>query len=289
MDIAQRNVRWVFPAVVVCSLLGFAPRPAPAQVVPDKAPPQPVAPGATPQQPAPSAQPGLDQARRIAQAHGVTAWKEHQALQVEMTVTFGGEEKFSGTLLYDYVHDRARIECKDGKLLVWDGSKAYISPSKAPEIAARYHLRTWAWFLAAPFRLEERGVLLGRPEPRPLRTRLCMSTKVAFQPRSRDAADDWYILYADGQSSELLGMAFIVTWGAAPPYSELPAYCVEFSQQLNCDGVKLWGEWKFTEWTSTGGPGHESVGTVRVSNPKFVTPNDEAFREPSDAREDPAP
>ena len=99
-------------------------------------------------------------AQRIERAHGMDAWQNKQALKTDLVVHFGGAELVNGTMIYDMHTSRVRMEMTNGTTLIFDGEKAWVSPSSAEAPMARFHLLTWPYFLAAPFKLRDPGTHL---------------------------------------------------------------------------------------------------------------------------------
>ena len=104
-------------------------------------------------------------AASVAEAHNFETFHSKDALQADVTLKAGEEERFSGSMLVKTGSGRARFELDNGVTLVWDGSNAWVSPADAEFPRARFHVRTWPYFLMAPMKLGDPGVEL-EPLPR---------------------------------------------------------------------------------------------------------------------------
>ena len=95
----------------------------------------------------------------IGTAHGIKAYRPHAALQADLTVTFDGNVMLQGVMTFDTPVGQSRIETEDGTVMVFDGEDAWITPADAPVPPgmSRFHLLTWPYFVAAPFKLADPG------------------------------------------------------------------------------------------------------------------------------------
>ena len=80
-------------------------------------------------------------AHRIEVAHGKSAWIEKDAVACDITVTFGSGVLLAGSMIYQPGNGRVRIETDAGATLVFDGERAWVSPSAAQVPMIRFQLR----------------------------------------------------------------------------------------------------------------------------------------------------
>lgn len=225
----------------------------------------------------------------IARAHNAERWAEAQAVRTEFTVNFGGKVRLAGSLVFETRTFRARIETTEGVTAVFDGADAWVSPADAELPRARFHLLTWSYFLAAPFklrdpgsRLDERGALLldGRRYP---------AARLTFDAGVGDTPDDWYVVYRDPATDRLRALAYIVTYGAAVDDAEREPHCATYDGFRYVDGAWVPSRLRIYNWRESEGPVGEPIGEVLFGDIAFVTPAPGAFDRPADARRGPLP
>ena len=229
-------------------------------------------------------------ARRIEAAHGLERWLSKQAVAMDISVSFGGNEVLSGAMVYDYHDNLVRIDTDAGPSLVFDGRAAWVTPASAAAPSARFHLLTWSYFLAAPFKLQDPGSHLvpagmlrngGRDHP---------AATLTFEAGTGDTPDDWYVVYMDPETDRLAGLAYIVTYGdKSREEAEAEPHFIRYEHYVPVDGVLLSGHWVFYLWSEQEGSFGEPISEVNVSNLRFVTPDPDTFARPQDAREDALP
>jgi hypothetical protein len=232
----------------------------------------------------------LHAARRIAKAHGVDAWTTKPAVRCTIDIRFGGEEFLRGTMLYDPHDGRVRIElADDGPVLVFDGRQAWSAPAADIPYGPRFHLLTWPYFLAAPFKLEDPGTRLERHGMLSSQGKLCETIKLTFTENTGDSPDDWYIVYVDPGSGRMVAMAYIVTYGTTPDAAEAKPHAIEYSDFRGVEGVTFATRWTFRLWSAETGINGPAIGVATLSDIEFVEPKDGAFSRPDGAVEDKLP
>ena len=228
-------------------------------------------------------------AQRIERAHGMDAWQNKQALKTDLVVHFGGAELVNGTMIYDMHTSCVRMEMTNGTTLIFDGEKAWVSPSSAEAPMARFHLLTWPYFLAAPFKLRDPGTHLESSEILPIQDTVTATRKLTFDEGVGDAPDDWYIIYPDLATNRLAVMAYIVSYGKGVEEAEKEPHAIVYHDYETIDGVTLSTRWMFHHWSAEEGAHGEPIGEVHVSNVTFVDVDETTFAKPDDAREDKLP
>jgi len=258
---------------------------------PDYPPDSPNVPGTQP-----STQPGAKSiddirlfARDIEIAHGKSAWRDVKAVQADMVVTFQGTEMINGTMLYEPSTGRARFDLVDGTTMVFDGKHAWIAPAESGKGGARFHLLTWPYFLAVPFKLRDPGTNLRSENLRPANGRLCETARLTFDKNTGDTPDDWYLLFSDPASGHLRAMAYIVTYGASTEKAEEDPHAIVYHDFKTIDGVTLSTKWTFHDFDEQKGISSERIGEASLHNVTFLEPEKHAFDKPENAREDNLP
>ena len=282
-----RNARRIASTLVLGAVwMVLAPATSHAQTT--KPTSRPAAKPATP--PAePRSQLAITFAARIARAHGKQTWDQKQAVQADIVLEFGGNEMLNGTLIYDMHTSCARIELNDGTTLVFDGEKAWVSPAEAQVSMARFHLLTWSYFLAAPFKLADPGTHLQPSGTLPLEDKLVATRKLTFDEGVGDAPDDWYIIYPDLATNRLAAMAYIVSYGKSVEAAEEEPHAIVYHDYETIDGVALSMRWTMHHWSTEKGPHGDPIGEVQLRNVEFVDVDETTFAKPDDAREDKLP
>ncbi len=248
--------------------------------------PEPVAKPAAVETPLPPAQ---EFAASIEQAHGASAWRARRALQSSIVVQFGSATAIDGTMLMETNGARSRFELKDGTILVFDGDHAWVSPAAASFARARFHTRTWPYFLAAPMKLRDPGTTLELSGSRDLFGKACATAKLSFEAGVGDSPDDWYVIYQDPETKRLSGLAYVVTYGKSLEEAEKEPHAVRYENFVTVDGVMIPTEWSFWLWSEAEGFYGNPIGKVTLSDVRFADPPDSAFAKPEDAKEDTMP
>ena len=242
---------------------------------------------ATPLRPAQSL-PGVAELER---AHGLNAWKRHDALSAQILVEFGGKPAVDGILTFTTDGTKSRLDLTGGTQLVFDGERAWIAPDSADFKMARFHLLTWPYFLAVPFKLRDGGVRIGWMGDQPLgEGKHYPALRLTFAAGTGDAPRDWYILYREPQTDRLKAMAYIVTYGKAASDRPEDPHAIVYDEYQTIDGVTIPTRWTFRDWVPGNGVSGDPVGRGTLKNPKFITPPPGFFAKPaSGAKEDVLP
>ncbi len=228
-------------------------------------------------------------ATAIESAHGMDAWLGHEALQTRIEVTFGDQTMLTGTLLMETDSARSRIETDDGAVMVFDGETAWVAPAEAEAPMARFHLLTWSYFIAAPFKLRDRGSHLVRVGERSVNEELHLAARLTFDPGIGDTPDDWYVTYLHPATDRLAALAYIVTYGTPTAEAEKEPHAMTYEDFDNVEGVTIGRRWRFWHWSETAGIYGDPMGAVVLSDLQFVTPATDAFQAPAGARMDELP
>jgi hypothetical protein len=232
----------------------------------------------------------------IEEAQGARAWAAAEAVSADVTVTFGGRQALDGRMLFTPEVGRSRLELADGTVAVFDGERAWVSPASAELPRARFHLLTWPYFLAAPFKLRDPGTHLEDLGTRPLGGEPHPAARLTFEPGVGDSPNDWYVVYRDPDTDRLAALAYIVTYGGrSAGDAGTEPHAVTYHDFHEVGSVILPTTWRFWPWSEEQGVHGDPLGEVTLSDlrfvapPRFVTPPSDAFDRPADAREDPLP
>lgn len=228
----------------------------------------------------------------IGKAHGADAYRSHAALRADVTVTFGGQVMLQGTMTFDTPVGKSRIETTDGAVMVFDGHDAWVTPIDAPipPGMARFHLLTWPYFIAAPFKLEDPGTHIDDAGQKPLDVHhIFPAGKLTFDPGTGDSPDDWYLVYRDPDTDRLAALAYIVTYGKDTHDAEKEPHVAVYEAFEEVDGVTLVTRMSMWNWEAGTGKVGEMLGQMELANYRFVEPDGGAFTKPDGARIDAPP
>jgi hypothetical protein len=211
-------------------------------------------------------------------------------VEADLDLTFGGNPVLSGSMLYDPHTNRVRLDVRDTAILIYDGERAWISPASANVPQARFHLLTWPYFLAAPFKLRDAGSHLETTGLRPRDGVGHETALLTFDGGVGDSPDDWYVIYEDPETGLLAAMAYIVTYGGVTAQEAGgEPHAIVYHDYARIDGVMLSQRWTFHHWSDEAGPHGEPIGAASLSNLRFVEPAERAFAVPAGVKEDRLP
>jgi hypothetical protein len=227
-------------------------------------------------------------ADEVGRRHGEEAWNAKQAVRARLKVQFGERPPLEGTLLYAMHTGESRLDLDGGTVLVFDGQKAWSAPGAFPR--ARFQLRTWPFFLSAPFKLGDPGSKLEPAGDHALQPagQVLRCARLSFDAGVGDTPDDWYDCYVRDDGL-LAGMGYIVTYGKSAAEAEKTPHAIVYRDYQEVDGVTLSTSWRFYSWTREGGITGDPLGSATLSKISFVTPEPGAFTKPEGAVEDALP
>lgn len=223
----------------------------------------------------------------IEAAHAGDLYNAKHAVQADFVCDFGPMH-IEGVMTFTPSIGKVRLSLNDAAEVVFDGQTAWLSPADAqvPGPPARFHVLTWPYFVAAPYKLDDPGtnhhdagqLLVTGPNDKRI------GTKITFDSGVGDAPDDWYIAFADEQG-RLDALAYIVTFGTPQEEAQKQPSIILYSDFVDVDGVPFATTWTFHYWNPEEGTLGEPKGTATLSNIQFVTPSADTFTKPDGAVE----
>ena len=223
----------------------------------------------------------------IEEAHHAAAYDAQQTVEADLELTFG-PMKIDATLCFTPSTSKIRMELADGTVILYDGTTAWLSPADAqvPGPPPRFHVLTWPYFIAAPYKLNDPGTHHTLAENIKLRdNQQHTGVKVTFGEDVGDTPDDWYIAVSDPETDQLTAMAYIVTFGKDPQKAEASPSVILYSDFEDFDGVPFATSWTFHQWDAEQGVTGEPKGHATLSNIRFVKVDDSTFAVPEGAAE----
>jgi hypothetical protein len=228
-------------------------------------------------------------AQRIETAHGMQAWPAAAVLAADLTIYFGDQKALEGSMHYAPHRNLVRIEGPDGTLMVFDGERAWVSPASSEASMARFHLLTWPYFVAAPFKLRDPGTRRKGLEPVVFQNRRHNRLRLTFDAGVGDTPDDWYLVYADAETDRLAAMGYIVTYGTPVEEAENEPHAIVYGKEVWVDGLLLATQWWFYHFSEARGPHGDPLGRAELADIRLEPFQADLFVRPDDAREDMLP
>jgi hypothetical protein len=180
----------------------------------------------------------------------------------------------------------------DGTAIVYDGTTAWLSPADAevPGPPPRFHVLTWPYFMAAPYKLNDPGTNHEIYKGAKLKNGTeHTGVKVTFGDDVGDTPDDWYIAIPDPQN-RLTALAYIVTYGKDAEAAEASPSIILYDDFEVIDDVPFATSWSFRHWDPEAGITGEPKGSATLSNIRFRDDvEDGLFTKPDNAVEAKAP
>lgn len=229
----------------------------------------------------------------IEEAHNRAQWQAYDLVRFDLQLKAGGEDRLNASFWFDPSLYRARMETRDGSVVIFDGQEAY---SWGPKIQrARFHVLTWPYFFAAPFKLSDPGSSMEIMSPSAMNDREFPAARLTFSRGVGDTPDDWYIIYKHPRSNLLHGMAYIVTYAQDQEEAEQKPHAIAYQDYESLDGIPVSRRWVFHKWNGdprSGKPDEnqplmgKQIMEARITNVAFyssgkaVTRNELALPEP---------
>ncbi|MEM7625297.1 MAG: hypothetical protein AAF333_06685 [Planctomycetota bacterium] len=228
----------------------------------------------------------------IEHAHHVATYEKQSAIKADMVIDFGPMH-VEGTMWFTPSMGKVRMELDGGTVIVFDGQTAWLSPADAavPGPPARFHVLTWPYFVAVPYKLDDPGTHHTDTGPHPIRgdQERLLGVKITFDAGVGDTPDDWYMSFADPDTGRLTALSYIVTYGTPTEEANKKPSIVLYDDFVEVAGVPFATTWTFHFWNPDTGIDGEPKGTAKLSDISFVTPPDDAFVKPAGAVEAKAP
>jgi len=235
-----------------------------------------------------------DHIHAIEKAHADSTYNAQDAVQAELSLEFGPME-IEATMWFTPSTGKVRMEfAGDEKaVIVYDGETAWLSPADA-QISGpppRFHVLTWPYFVAVPYKLDDPGTVHADAGDHPIRSadEVLPGVKITFDAGVGDTPDDWYMAFAAPDTGRLTALSYIVTYGKDAEEANEQASIILYDDYVDVQGVPFATRWSFHYWTPGRGISGDPKGHATLSNIKFVTPPAKAFDKPNGAVEAAAP
>lgn len=229
----------------------------------------------------------------IEAAHAGGIYNAQQTVQADMLIDFGPMH-VEGTMIFTPSMGKVRMELDGGAVIIYDGRTAWLSPADAvvPGPPPRFHVLTWPYFVAVPYKLDDPGTIHADAGMHPIRSEAetLPGVKITFGEGVGDTPDDWYMAFADADTGRLTALSYIVTYGKDAQAAEEKPSIVLYDDFVDVDGVPFATTWTFHYWTPGVGIAGDPKGVIKLFNIDFVESLEEnTFAKPDDAVEAKAP
>lgn len=215
--------------------------------------------------------------KSIEEAHKKENFIGQRAIQFDLMLTFGGKNRFDGTITMTPNGDRIRMS-DSATTMIWDGNKAMVAPDTSNEIGVRFTLFTWSYFFAASYKLSDPGTHHEFLGIQPLGDKNYTASKLTFDENIGDSPEDWYIVYREDSSKLMAGMAYIVTaGGTSKAEAENDPHLITYEAYDEVEGVPFATVWNFWNWNEEGEM-EKLLGHATLKDIHFVELDESLFK-----------
>ena len=228
----------------------------------------------------------IHRADLVAAAGGITA---------NFDIDFGGSDFVAGRMAFTPSLSHIRMELDDGGTIIYREGEVTVEPADYRRAAgpdSRFHVVTWPYFMALPYKLRDPGSSLKPADIQPLEPNLLApALKLTFGDGVGDAPDDWYLIFTGGED-QIHAAAYIVSYGADGEKlaeAEAKPSIIRYADPVHVDGVPFATRWSFHFWDPTDGMSPEPKGVGVLSDIELGPIDESQFEPAADARTIPAP
>ncbi|WMX13836.1 DUF6503 family protein [Aureispira sp. CCB-E] len=217
---------------------------------------------------------------KVEEAHHREDFLSKKAIQFDIVLTFGGNERLNGTILTTTDSRRGVITHKNGHKVYYNENDVYYSPEMENPQRIRFGAYTWPYFFLYPYKLSDPGTNWKAYENSMLNDKEYFTQQLTFDAGTGDDPEDWYIAYADKETHLIDVAAYIVTaGGSTQAEAEKDPHAIQYKDYTMIDGIPIAQNWIFWEWRKEEGLTKE-LGAATLSNIKFVNVNENTFDAP---------
>lgn len=181
-------------------------------------------------------------------SHQHSSWNSYDIIKFDLKLSAKGETRLEASFWLDPALSRARMQTVQGSTVIFDGSDFYSTGPETP--GARFHVLTWPYFLALPYKLDDPGTIRKDMDPTLMENSYYPTMHLSFESGVGDTPDDWYIIYQDPDTNRLHGVAYIVTYGKDKEKAEDDPHAILYKQYENFSGIPIATHWTFHYWNA---------------------------------------
>lgn len=216
----------------------------------------------------------------IEKAHKKAEFLSKDAVQFNIKLSFGGNERLNGLMTLATNSSNGKVEMADGSKIFFNQDKVYCPADNENPQGARFAAYTWSYFFLFPYKLSDDGTVWNNFNNDSLNGKLYNSHKLTFNAGTGDAPDDWYVVYNNKNNNLVHAAAYIVTAGGTPvDKAEENPHAIEYAEYKNIDGIPIAQSWKYWVWSENEGL-TQQIGEAQLSNIKFVESTPTTFTAP---------
>lgn len=219
----------------------------------------------------------------IETAHKKEAFLKEQAIRFRLELTFGGKERFKGTISQLTNSSKIRLDYDNGLTLIFDNNKVYQTPDSVDYPKVRFDMFTWSYFFALPYKLSDPGTQWTAPVEDTLNETLVNAAQLTFTAETGDSPKDWYIVYQNKSNSLLQASAYIVTLNKSVKEAEEDPHAIKYEEYIIKNGIPFASKWTFWGWSKEDGL-TQALGEGHLSNFEFFTPKKGYFSKPEQSK-----
>ncbi len=217
-------------------------------------------------------------------AHKKADFIKHEAIRFRLDLTFGGKDRFNGTISQLTNSSKIRLDYDNGLTLIYDNKKVYQSPDTLDYPKARFDVFTWAYFFSLPYKLTDSGTQWSSVKKDTLNGSVLNSSKLTFTAETGDSPEDWYFVYQNDSTQLLEAAAYIVTLNKSLKQAEEDPHAIKYENYMYESGIPFATKWSFWSWDKKEGL-TKLLGEGHLSNFEFFTPEDGYFSKLGNSKE----
>ena len=215
---------------------------------------------------------------KIQNAHQKEKFNQEEAIQFDLKLSFGGEEKIKGKVTLVTNSSKGKITFSDGNTIIYHSNKVYYSPG-LDSTTVRFNAFTWSYFFLLPYKLNDKGTKWESYKNKEKDSKNYLTEKLLFAPQTGDAPDDWYVVYADINTNLIQKAAYIVTAFGSKKEAEKNPHAIQYSNYKEINAIPIATQWKFWEWNKNDGLAKQ-IGEATITSIEFIK-NDSSLFLPS--------
>ena len=212
-------------------------------------------------------------------ACGGPAWRQHTALQVDITVRRKGQPDLTGVLFYDVHGHRVVLEfpASGGGLALFgfDGKSLWIDSTAQLEYGQWPALVQWATCVGVPYRLTDPALRVREMSPVSVGGTTYRVAEIQ-QHGSESGACALYV----GQHEMLPRGAVPISSAGIAKRGALKMFAFAYDNFVPLEGARVPIRWSVWQWDAQGVSEIGPVASIALNRPQFVHPHWEIFDAP---------
>jgi len=217
----------------------------------------------------------------IEKAHQAERWLEKGSIKTDIHIKFGGNTVIEATMHMQTSTGKTRLDVDENISAAFDGNDVWIAPNDTALARADFHVLTWSYFLAIPYKLNDPGTILEDRGIQSLGNKTYDTAMLTFEEGTGDTPDDWYLIYRNQETDMLYALAYIITYGKTSDEANQDPHAITYEDFETIDGVPVSTTWKFWGWDEETGLSEQQTGEGILSNIEFVEVPEGFYQQPN--------